>query len=89
MIKHGSLEIVFLTRAHSRHLCDVFGRLVHHDVHRVVNSDNSHHQSVLIQDRQGEKIIFGEELRDLFLVCVSAHGDDLSLHQVFDQHIII
>ena len=89
VLKYGHFKIVFLPGAHGRHLRDILGRLVHHDVHGIIDCDNAHHQPVLIQDRESEQVVPGEEPRHFLLVCVRVHGDDLRLHQVSDQQIVI
>ena len=57
-----------LRRQHSGHLFHILRRLVLHDVHGVVEGDDTDEAALGVDDRQREKIVFREHLRDLLLV---------------------
>ena len=78
-----------LGREHSRHLFHVLGRLVLHDVHRVVEGDDADQPVLGVHDRQGKEVVFGEHLRDLLLIVERVDRNDMLKHDRFDRGRVI
>ena len=89
MGEYRCFEISLFAGIDSRHFSDIFSRFLYHNVHGVIECDNTDHQPVRIQDRDGEKIIFCEKLCYFFFICMCFYRDDLSLHEIPDQNIIV
>ena len=89
MLKNGCFKICLLTRVDGSHLCDILCGLIYHNIHSIVECNNTNHATVLVNNRERKQVILCEQLCNLFLVSVCIHGDDLCLHQVFDRNIVI
>ena len=76
-------------RRDTGHLFDVFRSLLLHDVDDIVDRDNTDEASFLIYDRYGQQVIIGDHLRDLFLVITGGRVDDIGIHDVLEDHVII
>ena len=76
-------------RRDTGHLFDVFRSLLLHDVDDIVDRDNTDEASFLIYDRYGQQVIIGDHLRDLFLVITGGRVDDIGIHDVLKDHVII
>ena len=89
MLEDRSIKISFFTWIDSSHFCDILGCLIDHDIHCIIESNDSDHQSIGIQDRKCQQIVFGEKLGYIFLVIMGRYRNNLRLHQVFDRNIIL
>ena len=78
-----------LGREHSRHLFHILRRLVLHDVHGVVEGDDTDKTVFRVDHRQCQKVVLREHLCDLLLIVQRAHGNDVVGHDGLDRCIVI
>ena len=76
-------------RRDTGHLFDVFRRLLLHDVDDIVDRDDTDETAFLIHDRDRDQVVVGDHLRDLFLVVGRGGIDDVRVHDVFQDHVIV
>ena len=88
-LPRGSAQIGLLVRRLSGHDRDIFRGLFFHDVHGIVECDDTDHSVVTVNDWQGEEVVLGQLLGNLFLVHQGAHGDDVRSHQGFHRHALV
>ena len=55
-----------------------------HHVDRVVDGDDAHQATLVIDDRHGQQVVARDDLRDLVLGCEHAHRDGLVEHDRLD-----
>ena len=82
-------EIGLLGRQHTGHLLDVLGSLLNHDVHGVVEGDDTDEAAVGVDDGNGHKVVARERLGDFLAVGQRAHGDHVLVHDVGDLGVVV
>ena len=87
-IKGGALQVALFGRGHSGHDFHILGGLFFHNVHGVVEGDDAHHPAFRIHHRQGQEIVLGEHLGDLFLVVLGIDGDNGFRHDLPDLRVV-
>ena len=70
MRSNRSIKISRFTRAHGSHFGNVFSRFIYHNIHGIIECDDTNHSFILIQNRNGKKIVFSEQLCDFFFISV-------------------
>lgn len=78
-----------LGREHSGHFFHILGGLVFHDVHGVIERDDTDQPVFRVDDRQGEEVVLAEHLGDLLFVVERADRDDVLLHDRLDGRVVI
>ena len=76
-------------RRDTGHLFDVFRGLLLHDVDDIVDRDDTDEAAFLIHDRDRDQVVVRDHVRDLFLVVGRRGIDDIRVHDVFEDHIVI
>ena len=86
--KHTGLEVGLLRGGHSGHLLKVFGGLLFHNVHYIVNGDDAHQPLFFIHHRQGDEVVLHHSGHRFFLILCGLGGNHICLHQIRYQLII-
>ena len=71
------------------HLLHVLGGLVHQDVHRIVNRDDSDQHALIIHDRHRVEVVLRELMRHILLVVRHLDADQILVHQITDRRVRI
>ena len=66
----------------------IFRRLFGNDVERVVYGDDAYEQVFLIDDGNGQKIVFGKRVRNVFLVGQGIRVHEIVLHEIFHALVV-
>ena len=74
------LEVALLRGRDGAHLLDVLALLLLEDGHDVVDGDDAEHLARRIDDRQREHVVVLEQVRDVFLIHLGRHRDDVGVH---------
>ena len=80
-------QICLIAWRHTGHDFHILGGLILHDVHGVIEGDDSYHPVVSIHNRNGQQIIFTHHPGDFFLVCMSCYRDQIAsaFHHTFNR----
>ena len=88
-LKRAGTGVRTVTRRDTGHFLDVFGGLLLHDVDDVVDRDDADEAAFLVHDRDGEQVIVRELFRDVLLVVRGAGVDDVRVHDVLKDLVIV
>ena len=88
-VEGRTLEVGLFRRGHSGHDFHVLGGRVLHDVHGVVEGDDTHHPVLPVHHGQGYEVIFGKGRRHFFLIGLGSDRDQVRFHDVFDLGLVI
>ena len=87
-IEGRAFQVALFRRGHSGHDLHVLGGLFFHNVHGVVEGDDTHHPVFGIHNGQSQEVVFGEHFGDLFLVVLGGDGDDVGGHDLPDLRVV-
>ena len=87
-LKHAGLQVGLFRRRHSSHLFKVLRRLLLHDVHDIVNRDNTDEPHLTVHHRQRQQIVFVEQRCNLLLVLLGQGIDDIVIHDILNLRLI-
>ena len=85
----GYFKVSFFTGRYGRHLGDIFGGLFDHDIHGIIECYDTDKQTIGVKNRKCQQVVFAELVSHILFVCQCRDRDDLRLHDIFNQHIII
>ncbi|MEJ2076434.1 MAG: hypothetical protein P8Z74_00285, partial [Acidobacteriota bacterium] len=77
-------EVAALQRFGPAELLEVLRPLVLHDLHDVVDRDDTDEASLIVHDRKAEKPVATHDPGHLFLIHGVAHGHHIVVHDVHD-----
>ena len=86
--ENAGLQIGLLGRHHSCHLFEVLCSLFFHDVHRVVDGDDTHQAVFGIHYGKGRQIVLVEKIDYVLPVVRGPCLDDAGIHDILDQGLI-
>ena len=70
MCQYRCFKIAFFTWTHGSHFGNILGCLIYHNIHGIIECDDSDQPFVLIQNGEGEEIVFCKQLCHFFFVCM-------------------
>ena len=86
--KDTCLQIRLVTGEHSCHLLNILGSLLFHDIHHVIDCNDSYQTILVIHYRQTHQVILVEQIHNFFLIFCSHRLDHIFIHNVLNLHII-
>ena len=75
----------FFGRFHSGHFVNVFCGLFFHDVHHVVDGDETYKTVFIVNNRHRDEIVLLEKIRHVLLMVMGFDRFDVAFHQVADD----
>ena len=84
-----NFKVGFLTWSDSGHFRDIFGGLFDHDIHGIIECYDTDKQTVGVKNRKRQQVVFAKLVSHILFVGQCGYGDNLCLHDIFNQHIII
>ena len=88
-VEGRTLEVGLFRRGHSGHDLHVLSSRVLHDVHGVVEGDDTHHPVLPVHHGQGDEVIFGKGRRHFLLIGLGSDRDQVRFHDVFDLGLVV
>ena len=88
-LEDADLKVGLVGRDDGGHLLDILGGLLLHDVDDVVDGDDADHTILVVHDGHGGEIVFLEHLGRFFLVGQRVDADDVVVHDLADDLVII
>ena len=70
-----------------RHFFNVLGGLFFHDIHDVIDGNDTDHAVLIVHHRHRREVVPLEHVRDFLLVEHGADGDDILVHDFADDFI--
>ena len=86
--EYARFEIRFVGRRDRVDEGNIFRRLFGDDVERVVYGDDADEQVFLIDDGNGQKIVFGERIRHFFLIGQRVGVYEIVQHEIFHALVV-
>ena len=83
--KNAGVQVCVFGRLHSGHNLEVFGSFLLHNIHDVVNGDNTDQPFFRIDNGQGKKGVLLKNRDNAFLIIVRVHIDTFAFKDIFNK----